>query len=128
MVIDTSCLGAIFFKEPEREEFLRKLGEAESLLISATTVVESGIVIEGRLGETGRSEFDWFLAKYQIQIVPVDAEHVDVARRAWRKYGKGNHPASLNFGDCFTYALAKISGEPLLAKGSDFQQTDLELC
>jgi ribonuclease VapC len=128
MVIDTSCLAAIFFKEPEREPFLNKIGEADSIRISAATVLESGIVIEGRLGEIGRSELDWFLTRYQMQITPVDAEQAEMARRAWRKYGKGNHPAALNFGDCFSYALAKVSGEPLLAKGTDFQQTDLELC
>jgi ribonuclease VapC len=128
MVIDTSCLAAIFFKEAERELFLDKIGQADSLQISAATVLESGIVIEGRLGEIGSTELELFLIRYGIQIVPVNEEQVVVARRAWRKYGKGNHLAGLNFGDCFAYALAKVSGEPLLAKGFDFQQTDLSLC
>jgi ribonuclease VapC len=127
MVIDTSCLAAIFFREPEREVFLDRMEEAQSLQISAANVLEAGIVIEGRLGEIGSSQFELFLIKYGFQIVPVDAEQVFVARKAWRKFGKGNHPAALNFGDCFAYALAKVSGEPLLAKGEDFGKTDIEL-
>jgi ribonuclease VapC len=128
MVIDTSCVATIFFKEPERELFLEKMEQAASLRISAASVVETGIVIEGRLGEAGSSQFDLFLIRYGIEIVPVDAEQAAVARRAWRKFGKGNHPAALNFGDCFAYALAKVTGEPLLAKGEDFRKTDIELC
>jgi ribonuclease VapC len=73
-------------------------------------------------------EFDLFLVRASFQVVPVDGEQADVARSAWRKYGKGRHPAALNFGDCFAYALAKTSGEPLLAKGTDFSLTDLEVC
>ena len=86
------------------------------------------MVIEARRGEIGSRELDLFLSRLQFEIVPVDAEQIEVARMGWRKFGKGNHPASLNFGDCFAYALAKISGEPLLAKGDDFRRTDIELC
>jgi ribonuclease VapC len=101
---------------------------ARARRISAASVLESGMVIEARRGEMGSRELDLFLSRLQFEIVPVDAEQVEVARMGWRKFGKGNHPASLNFGDCFTYALAKISGEPLLAKGDDFRRTDIELC
>ncbi|HVW78357.1 MAG TPA: type II toxin-antitoxin system VapC family toxin [Alloacidobacterium sp.] len=128
MVIDTSCLAAIFFKEPERQAFLNQMEQAQFLQISAATALEAGIVIEGRLGTAASGEYELFLVQYGIQITPVDAEQVVIAQRAWREYGKGNHPAALNFGDCFSYALAKISGEPLLAKGNDFRQTDIELC
>lgn len=85
-------------------------------------------MIEGRLGTTAAAQLEIFLIQYSVEVVSVDVLHVEVARRAWRKYGKGRHPAALNFGDCFAYALAKISGEPLLAKGNDFRHTDIELC
>lgn len=128
MVIDTSCLIAIFLHEPERQAFLDLILTASARRISAASVLESGMVIEARRGEMGSRELDLFLSRLQFEIVPVDAEQVEVARMGWRKFGKGNHPASLNFGDCFAYALAKISGEPLLAKGEDFRRTDIELC
>jgi ribonuclease VapC len=83
------------------------------------------MVIETRLGEPGGSELDLWLHKAGIEIVAVEAEHADQARRAWRRYGKGRHPASLNFGDCFSYALAALTGEPLLYTGNDFSQTDI---
>jgi ribonuclease VapC len=124
MVIDTSSLAAIFFHEPERDAFRDAIVTASSRLISAATVLEAGMVIEGRRGGGAGREFDLFVVRAQIQIVPIDAELADLARSAWRKYGKGRHPAGLNFGDCFSYALAKASGEPLLAKGTDFAKTD----
>jgi ribonuclease VapC len=128
MVLDTSSIAAIFFNEPDIDSFLKKIDTAASRRISAATALEMTIVIEGRLGHSVSGAVDHFLRRYRIEVVPVDEEQVDVARRAWRKYGKGNHPAALNFGDCFSYALAKITGEPLLAKGDDFRQTDIELC
>jgi ribonuclease VapC len=127
MVIDTSALAAIFFAEPERQTFLNSITAAGSRLISAATVLETGMVLESRQGEAAGREFDLFVVRAGIQIVSVDAEQVDIARSAWRQYGKGRHPAALNFGDCFSYALAKATGEPLLAKGTDFGLTDLEI-
>jgi ribonuclease VapC len=124
MVIDTSALAAIFFHEPERDVFRNATVAASSRLISAATVLEAGMVIEGRRGGGAGREFDLFIVRAQIKIVPIDAELADLARSAWRKYGKGRHPAGLNFGDCFSYALAKATGEPLLAKGTDFTKTD----
>lgn len=126
MVIDTSALAAIFFAEPERQKFLSAITAAENRLISAATMLETGIVLEGRQGAAAGREFDLFMVRANLQIVPVDAEQAELARSAWRKYGKGRHPAALNFGDCFTYALAKATGEPLLAKGTDFSLTDIE--
>jgi ribonuclease VapC len=125
MVIDTSAFAAIFFAEPERKTFLDAVTATGSRLVSAATVLETGIVLEGRQGEAAGREFDLFVVRAGLQIVPVDAEQADLARSAWRKYGKGRHPAALNFGDCFSYALAKFSGEPLLAKGTDFGLTDI---
>jgi ribonuclease VapC len=128
MVLDTSALLAIFLAEPERQSFLACITQADSRLMSAANALESGIVLEAKRGEAAGREFDLFLVRAGIQIVPVEAEQVEIARSAWRKYGKGRHPAGLNFGDCFSYALAKSSGEPLLAKGDDFSRTDIEVC
>ena len=127
MVIDTSALAAIFFLEPERESFLEAIATAEARLLSAATVLETGMVLEGRQGEAAGREFDLFVVRANLQVVPVDAEQADIARSAWRKYGKGRHPAALNFGDCFAYALAKSTGEALLAKGTDFSLTDIQV-
>ena len=127
MVIDTSALAAIFFAEPERQPFLNAITSAGSRLISAASMLETGIVIEARQGEAAGREFDLFVVRANLQIVPVDAEQAELARSAWRNYGKGRHPAALNFGDCFSYALAKFYGEPLLAKGTDFASTDIAI-
>ncbi len=127
MVIDTSALVAIFLAEAERRQFLDRIVEAATRLISAANALETGIVLETRRGEAAGREFDLFLVRANLQVIPVDGEQVEIARSAWRRYGKGRHPAGLNFGDCFSYALAKSSGEPLLAKGTDFATTDIEL-
>ncbi len=128
MVIDTSALLAILLGEPERDEFMGHLLRADQRMMSAANVLETGIVVEARKGEAAGREFDLFLLRVGIEIAPVDSEQIDIARLAWRQYGKGRHPAGLNFGDCFAYALAKARGELLLAKGSDFSKTDAELC
>jgi ribonuclease VapC len=127
MVIDTSALIAIFLGEPERKRFLDLIVEAPTRLISAANALETGIVLEARRGEAAGREFDLFLVRSNLEVVPVDSEQVEIARSAWRKYGKGRHPAGLNFGDCFAYALAKSSDELLLAKGEDFSLTDIEI-
>ena len=128
MVIDTSALVAVFLAEAERQQFLDRIVEAATRLISAASALETGIVLEARRGEAAGREFDLFLVRANLQVIPVDGEQVEIARSAWRRYGKGRHRASLNFGDCFAYALAKSSGEPLLAKGTDFAATDIEIC
>ena len=128
MVIDTSALLAIFLAEPERKSFLDLMIQAETRLISAANALETGIVLEARRGEAAGREFDLFVVRAGLQVVPVDSEQVEIARSAWRKYGKGRHPAGLNFGDCFAYALAKSLGKPLLTKGTDFTQTDIVVC
>jgi ribonuclease VapC len=128
MVVDTSALLAIFLAEPERKAYLDLIIQAHARLISAANVLETGIVLEARRGEAAGREFDLFVIRANLQVVPVDGEQVEIARSAWRKYGKGRHPAALNFGDCFAYALARSLGEPLLARGRDFALTDIEVC
>ncbi len=128
MVIDSSALVAVFLREPEREFFLDLIIEAGARRISAVTFVETGIVLEGRRGIVAEHQLEKFLEQVAIEVVAIDAEQATAALAAWRKYGKGRHPAGLNLGDCFSYALSHSSGEPLLAKGDDFAHTDLELC
>ena len=127
MVIDTSALVAIFLGEPERKRFLEHILQAETKMISAANALETGIVLEARRGEAAGREFDLFIVRAKLELVPVDAEQVEIARSAWRKYGKGRQAAGLNFGDCFAYALTKFSEQKLLAKGEDFRFTDVEL-
>lgn len=125
MVLDTSALLALLLDEPEAETYRAALDEDETRLVSAATLLETAIVIEARKGEAGGRELDLFIHKAEIVIVPVDAEHVGEARRAYRRFGRGHHAAGLNFGDVFAYALARSSGESLLFKGDDFARTDI---
>jgi ribonuclease VapC len=125
MVVDTSALIALLSMEPESARLAVALESDATRLISAATVVEAGLVIESRYGPVGGRELDLLIAKAGLSIEAVTAEQADVARDAWRRYGKGRHSAGLNFGDCFSYALAKVTGEPLLFKGDDFTHTDI---
>lgn len=127
MVLDTSAVVAIFLNEPERERFLHLALEAPTLTMSAASVLECAIMLEAKRGEAAGREFDLFLVKLKVDIAAVTSEHMEIARLAWRQFGKGRHPAGLNFGDCFCYALAKSIGQPLLAKGDDFRLTDLDV-
>jgi ribonuclease VapC len=128
MVIDSSSLVAVFLNEPERDRFLELILAAERKLVSAVTVVEAGIVLESRATHVAAREFDLFLHEAGVEIISVDAEQADRARMAFRKYGRGRHPAGLNFGDCFTHALASVTGEPVLAKGAEFERAGLAAC
>ena len=94
--------------------------------MSVASLLEAAIVLESRSGAAGGHELDVFVERALIELAPVTAEHAQAARRAWRRFGKGNHPAGLNFGDCFVYALAEATREPLLFKGRDFALTDIE--
>ena len=125
MVVDTSALLAILLNEPDAAVFRSAIDKDPIRLVSAASVVETGIVIEARFGEAGGREMDLLLHKAECEIVPVDAEQAEVARGAFRRFGKGRHSAGLNFGDCFAYALAVATGEPLLFKGDDFGKTDV---
>jgi ribonuclease VapC len=123
MVIDSSAILAILLNEPEALEFQQKITQAEIRLISAATLFEASIVAEGRLGKT--EDIDLWFKEANLLVQIVDEVQANLARDAWRRFGKGRHPAGLNFGDCFSYALAKSKGEKLLFKGSDFSQTDI---
>ncbi|HEY7844335.1 MAG TPA: type II toxin-antitoxin system VapC family toxin [Bradyrhizobium sp.] len=125
MVIDTSAIMAIALNEADASEIEMRIADDAIRLISAATVLEATMVIETRLGDAGGREFDLWLLRIGAEIVPFDAEQADAARRAWRRYGKGHHAAALNYGDCFSYALAATRGEPLLFKGQDFAKTDI---
>jgi ribonuclease VapC len=127
MVIDTSALLAILLDEPERRTFNEAIEAAESRRMSTATFVEVSIVIESRFGAEGLRDLDLFIERSGIELIPVDSEQAQAARRAYSRFGKGRHPAGLNFGDCFAYALAMVLGEPLLYKGDDFGRTDVIL-
>ena len=125
MVIDTSAIIAILLEEPDAAALAEAIADDPKRLVSAFSVLEASIVIEARKGEPGGRELDLLLHRIQAQVVSVTSEQSELARRAWRQFGKGRHPAGLNIGDCCTYALAKLSGEALLFKGVDFSKTDL---
>ena len=127
MVVDTPAAVAVLLGEPGSDDLLGHLDRAAARLMSAATRVELGIVIEARLGPAGADVISRFLRDADIEIVDVDIDAADRALSAWRRYGKGRHRASLNFGDCFTYALAERTGLPLLCTGDDFAATDLEV-
>jgi len=126
MVIDTSAILAILQNEPERRKFNEAIESAETRSLSTASFVECSMILESRFGTDAVRDLDLFLAKAQIKLVAVDADQADFARRAFREYGKGRHPAGLNFGDCFSYALARASDEPLLFKGNDFSKTNID--
>ena len=125
MVLDTSALLALLLDDAEAETFRIAVEEDATRLVSAVTLLETAIVIEARKGEAGGRELDLLVHRADIATVAVDSAHVSEARRAYRRFGKGHHPAGLNFGDVFAYALARITGEPLLFKGEDFARTDI---
>jgi ribonuclease VapC len=125
MVLDTSAILAILHDEPERRTFTEAIESAETRSLSTAAFVECSIILETRYGPDGVRDLDLFIAKAHVSRVAVDEEQADIARRAFRKYGKGRHPAGLNFGDCFSYALASALDMPLLFKGNDFGQTDI---
>jgi ribonuclease VapC len=125
MVVDTSALIAILLGEPDAESLAQALADDPKKLLSAFNALETAIVIETKKGEAGGRELDLMVHRARIEIVAMNVDQVELARSAWRTFGKGNHSAGLNIGDCCAYALAKYSGEPLLFKGRDFSQTDI---
>jgi ribonuclease VapC len=125
MVIDTSALLAILLGEPEAPDLVRAIARDGIRLMSAGSVLEAGIIAQARKGEAGGHALDLMIVKLAIDVVAMTPQHADLARRAFRLFGKGQARAGLNYGDCIAYALAKESGEPLLFKGDDFAQTDI---
>ena len=125
MIIDTSALLTILLDEPERRAYNEAIEGAASRALSVANFVEVSIVIESRFGAEGLRDLDLLLDLAGMEVAPVDLEQGRMARLAFSRFGKGQHPAGLNFGDCFAYALAKVRGEPLLFKGDDFIHTDI---
>ena len=125
MVIDTSAVLAILLDEPELAAFTAHITHESEVRLSAASYVEAAMVLEMRNRLRPKGMLDEFIKNYEIRIEPVTAEQAIFASDAFRKYGKGIHKARLNYGDCFTYALARAMREPLLFKGNDFSQTDL---
>ena len=125
MVIDTSALLSVLFGEAHAPQIEAALEGDPVRLMSAASVLEAAIVVEARLGEAGGRELDLLLHRSKVQVVSFSQEQVEMARYGFRQYGKGRHPAALNFGDCFAYALSRTSGESLLFLGADFRQTDV---
>ena len=124
IVVDTSAVVAIIRKEPGRQRFLERLADAVDPKMSAVTWMESQMVVFSRLGDHGLAVLRQLRTSAGVDIVPVSGELADLAFSAFRRFGKGRHPASLNFGDCFAYALSKQLQQPLLFKGEDFSRTD----
>ena len=125
MTLDTSAVMAVLQDEAERTEFVSLIEQAPRRLISAVSVLEAAMVLEGRKGDDAGADLDLFLQRASVETVAFDPEQLALARSAFRRFGKGRHAAGLNFGDCASYALAEWSGEPLLFKGSDFAATDV---
>ncbi len=125
MIVDTSAVLAILFAESDAERYADAIAGADVRLISAANYLEAGIVVDNQIGMAGGRQFDVLVSRAGLQVEPVTREHADIARQAYADFGKGRHRAGLNFGDCFTYALAKTTGLPVLFKGKDFSETDL---
>lgn len=127
MIVDSSAVVAILLREPGHEAVLDQLVSEPRAGIGTPTLTETGIVLTAKLGIGGRGVLSRFLDEAGLAVVPFEEEHWGVAVDAFRRFGKGRHRAGLNFGDCLTYATAKLAQEPLLALGDDFSKTDLDL-
>ena len=127
MILDSSAIVAILLRESEHEALQSKLAAAPSLGVGTPTLLESAIVLSARLERNAQGILARFIQETDTVAIPFSQAHYSVAHQAWLSYGKGRHPAALNFGDCAAYATAQLAGEPLLCTGDDFSQTDLEL-
>lgn len=127
MILDTSALVALVVREPGYERLIGVIEKAPYLGIGAPTLVELGIVLSARLRMDARGLIARILTEMEIEVLPFGPDHANVALDAWLRFGKGRHPASLNLGDCHSYATASLAGLPLLCVGEDFEKTDLEI-
>lgn len=125
MIVDTSALVAVILGEPDAEAQLARMASAETLALSAATLTEALIVVEARQGREAATDLLALLAELEAEIASLDEDQAELAASAWRRFGKGRHPAALNLGDAFSYALTAARGEPLLFKGRDFSATDV---
>ena len=126
MVLDSSAIVAIHLKEPGHERLIQAIDQAEIVLVGAPTLLEATMVLTSRLGQDARPLLFAFLRQLDAEIVPFNQEHLDAATAAFLRYGRGRHPAALNFGDCLSYAIAAVAGLDLLFTGEDFTRTDIE--
>ena len=126
MVIDSSAIIAVLLNEANAAQIAEAIDSGSQRLLSAASLLEASIVIESRKGEAAGRELDLLIYRAAIEVVAVDQDQVEIARIAWRRYGKGRHPAGLNYGDCFSYALARSRGLPLLFQGEEFSRTDID--
>ena len=126
MIVDSSAFIAVLRNEPGWERYMAEMVDAQPLVASAATLVETAMVAEGQGGPKAALDLDSLLRRLEVDIIPFTAEHAALAREGFRRFGKGRHPAALNFGDCLAYALARARNEPLLFKGDDFAQTDVK--
>ena len=126
MIVDTSAIVAVIFKEPIHPSLVDKLASAEYVGIGTPTLAETGIVLTARLGEMGKTMLSRLIQEMNIKEIPFGADHWKEAVDAYQCFGRGRHPAKLNFGDCLSYATAKLAGQKLLFVGEDFEKTDIE--
>jgi len=126
VIVDSSAVVAILKREPRQEEMVVKLESAEIVAIGAPTLFETGMVTIGAVGERGRGLVSQFLESFEVEVIPFGRHHWEAAAEAFHRYGKGHHPAALNYGDCMSYATARLAKKPLLYVGDDFAQTDIE--
>ncbi len=125
MIVDTSAVIAILFNEDDAAIYANAMTRSESCRMSAATFLETAIVVEAQTSKSGSRQLDAFMRRAGVAIEPFTEEQAHIARQAFIDFGKGRHPAGLNYGDCFSYALSKATREPLLCKGKDFSRTDL---
>jgi ribonuclease VapC len=127
MILDSSAILALLLREPGFETIVDKIAAASSLSIGAPGLTETAIVLENRMGPSGRDVLIHFIHEWRVEVIAFSVSHWQEAATAYRRFGKGRHKASLNFGDCMSFAIAKLSGRPLLCLGEDFKRTDLDL-
>lgn len=127
MILDTSVILALFFHEPDSREILAKIATAPDVGVGAPTLVEAAIVLGARLGPEAPPRLARLIERGRVSVIAFESAHWQAAAEAWTRFGRGRHPAGLNFGDCLSYATARLPGHPLLCKGDDFSKTDLPL-
>jgi len=128
VVIDSSALIAILLNEPERVHFSNAIEHDPVRLMAAPTLLETAMVLSAKKGDDALRELDYAILKMRVEVIPFGYDEQQIAQKAFLLYGKGRHPAGLNYGDCMSYAAAAARGEPLLCKGEDFPQTDISVC
>ena len=125
MVLDSSAIVAIHLREPGHERLIERIDAAEVVVVGVPTLLETVMVLTARLGQDARPMLAAFLRRLEAEVIPFNEEHLDAAASAFMRFGRGRHPAALNFGDCMSYAVASVAGMPVLFTGEDFGRTDI---